>query len=285
MVICNHCGNIVEDGLRFCSECGTDTAPAATQAYPERPPGIGSAANTLGFGEANSQQDLYATKPMVENTARTFTNDVNRPIPTSGSPNQSANNLRLVVIAFAATFFVLAIGGLLVWWTANKDSITDQSATTVNDPRSNNPTSSSQRSAPSATKQPATPAPAAAFAEKDGAMHALNSWVNALNSYDLNLHMSYFTDTLDIYHARRNVSSNKVRADLARAFARYSRLNVEISNVAITLDSSNETATATFNKSWRFESDSAKQWSGSVRQMVWLKKFGERWLIAGLKDF
>jgi hypothetical protein len=271
MIICNHCGNVIEDGLRFCSECGMDTAIPMTQVYPERQNLAYPVPNTISFGETYPQQDVYATRPVVENNTYPSTNNAN--LAAQGSI--PANNLRFVILAIGAAILFFAAGGLLFWLLTKKDT-TMPGASYVNESRTTTPAS---------TVQPNAPATASTVSvDKEEAIKALNDWINALNNYDLNRHTSYFTDPLDVYHSRRNVNLGKVQADLDRAFARYSKLYVEISNVSITIDSANATAMTTFNKYWRFENNSAKQWTGSVRQMVWLKKIAGRWFISGLKD-
>ena len=116
----------------------------------------------------------------------------------------------------------------------------------------------------------------------------LGSWNAALRAHDLDTHMSYFAETLDTYYSHRNVEAARVRADLARAFSRYSTLNVVLSGVRVTFDRDNESASVTLDKTWTFAngSDTAaeKTWSGSVRQMLWLRRIEGRWRITGLKD-
>src|SRR5262249_29827489 len=121
---------------------------------------------------------------------------------------------------------------------------------------------------------------------KDEVAQTLNAWVEALRGHDLDAHMSYFADTLDIYHHKRNISINTVRADLNRAFSHYSKLNMQMSNVQIGIDSTGESAVVNLQKSWNFTNYAdTKNFSGSVQQTIWLRKFGNRWLVTGLKDF
>jgi ketosteroid isomerase-like protein len=114
----------------------------------------------------------------------------------------------------------------------------------------------------------------------------LSGWVGALQAHDLDAHLSYFAETLDTYYSHRNVEVARVRADLARAFSRYSTLNVRLTDVRVTVDRNTESASATFDKSWIFGNAAAadKVWSGSVRQITWLRRIEGRWRITGLKD-
>ncbi len=94
--------------------------------------------------------------------------------------------------------------------------------------------------------------------------------------------MSFFADMLDTYYRSTNVPASKARADLSRAFAIYSTFDVNLSNINVTVDDEGTSATAIFDKTWEFTGE--KFSSGSVQQMVWLRKRNSRWLITGIKD-
>jgi serine/threonine-protein kinase len=111
---------------------------------------------------------------------------------------------------------------------------------------------------------------------------ALKGWADDMKSHDLDAYMSHYADTLDAYYRRSNVSIADVRADKAKAFGRFSSMEVQLSNIQITPDESGTRATATFNKSWYFTGD--KPFSGTVRQALWLEKTGSRWRITAEKD-
>jgi hypothetical protein len=112
----------------------------------------------------------------------------------------------------------------------------------------------------------------------------LQAWAGAVKNHDLDSHMSHFADTLDTFYSARNVSSDRIRSTQARAFARYSSLDLQISNIDIAFDSST-TVAATFDKAWNFQGyPSQKPWSGSVREVLRLRKVSGRWLITGLRD-
>ena len=111
---------------------------------------------------------------------------------------------------------------------------------------------------------------------------ALSGWASSLKAHDLDEYMSHYADTLDAYYRRSNVSLADVRADKAKAFTRFSSMEVQLSNIQITPDESGTRATATFNKSWYFIGD--KPFTGTVRQALWLAKSGSRWRITAEKD-
>ena len=111
---------------------------------------------------------------------------------------------------------------------------------------------------------------------------ALNGWASSMKAHNLDEYMSHYADTLDAYYRRSNVSISDVRADKAKAFARFSSMEIQLSNIQITPDESGSRATATFNKSWNFIGE--KPFSGTVRQALWLQKSGSRWRITAEKD-
>ncbi len=110
----------------------------------------------------------------------------------------------------------------------------------------------------------------------------INGWAEGLRNHDLDAHMGFYADRLDFYYKRGETGADFVRADRERAFTRFSRLNVELSNITITTDASGERAFISLDKSWDFEGE--KPFSGSVRQLLWLAKMREGWRIIGEKD-
>jgi serine/threonine protein kinase len=117
---------------------------------------------------------------------------------------------------------------------------------------------------------------------EQGVRASLEGWVAATRDHDFETHMSFYADTLSFYYTHSNVSIATVRANRVRAFTRYTKLDVQLSNVVVTPNPSGMSASATFDKTWSFEGD--KTSSGSVRQMVLLENVGGRWLITGEKD-
>ncbi|MBC7929134.1 MAG: serine/threonine protein kinase [Rubrivivax sp.] len=117
---------------------------------------------------------------------------------------------------------------------------------------------------------------------ESGVRASLEGWVAATLDRDFETHMSFYADTLSFYYKHSNVGIAAVRANRVRAFTRYTKLDVQLSNIVVTPGQSGLTASATFDKSWSFEGD--KNSSGSVQQMVLLENIGGRWLITGEKD-
>ena len=112
---------------------------------------------------------------------------------------------------------------------------------------------------------------------------ALKEWADSTRDRDLDKHMSRYADTLETYYKKQNVGAAQVRTDRGNAFQRYDRIDVKLDNVEVTPDPTGLRATATFDKTWEFDSPD-KNSTGSVRQQVTLVKAGGRWLINGEKD-
>ena len=112
---------------------------------------------------------------------------------------------------------------------------------------------------------------------------ALEEWADSTRDRDLDKHMSRYADMLDTYYKRQNVGAAQVRTDRNNAFVRYDDMKVKLDNIEVTPDPTGLRATATFDKTWEFDSPD-KNSKGSVRQQLTLVKAGGRWLINGERD-
>jgi len=211
--------------------------------------------------------------------------------PANTTQTPRANNSRTLMIVLAIAIVALVTAGLGIWLNfLKKTDSSDVNGKQISKETPGSSSSATTNSTPNTTPKKSSPQinppiqtniPAA----KDEVAQTLNDWTDALRAHDLNAHMNYFADTLEIYHNRRNVSVNTVRADLNRAFSRYAKLNMQLSNVNISIDSTGESAFVNLQKNWNFENYAeTKNFSGSVQQTLWLRKFGNRWLITGMKD-
>ena len=111
----------------------------------------------------------------------------------------------------------------------------------------------------------------------------IEEWADSTRQLDLASHMSFYTDPLETYYKKQNVPAAQVRADRARAFQHYDRMDVTITDVEITLEDEGTRAIAVFTKTWTFES-ADKNSLGSVRQELTFIRSGARWLITGEQD-
>lgn len=126
------------------------------------------------------------------------------------------------------------------------------------------------------TQPPVVPDDGASRTEVSQRVYA---WKSSLESDDLDGLMSNYASTVD-YYRNRGSSVGAVRADKARAFARYSSKRVNISNMDVTVNG--DTATATFDKEWNFSGNGTS--SGKVRSQYTYRRINGRWLITGERD-
>lgn len=290
MIICNSCGNAMADSLRFCVECGAEnptflaTQEDTKQRRTETAP--------MDFEQAQEVQSSAA--PALHRISERVNQEAARPTgrgdsPASYAPVQSSSNRTsaIVIAAIVGGILLLVLGGLgsRLLFSAGNPAANILTATPT-PMRSSNPELINEKP-PNRTQEQ----PAAKHAEplrnnnqslKQEVTEALNGWAAAARDHDLDQHMAYYADVLDTYFARHNVGVNYVRSSRTPAFTRYNKLDVQLSNIAVTIDPSGTVATTTFDKTYRFEGE--KTLSGSVQQMVLLTKIAGRWRITGEQD-
>jgi ketosteroid isomerase-like protein len=295
-----------DDSLRFCLQDGTALVsatdapatydPSATLVLPESAPSRHEPPPTEAFS-AQTAQTLPNRK-----SAPTAPPQPPRPTARDGQeafahPPKSQNSALVIGLTVTVAILLLALGSVGAWMLLRDDQGGETKEARTGDNQNNgaSTTNSSERASSNAavpSNVALTPAPSptatttppavdtAAIREQVTA--ALNGWAAASMARDIDRHMSYYADTLDVYYSANNVSAARVRSDRERAYAVYSTINIELSKINVTVDQSGERATATFDKTWNFEG--SKYSSGSVQQKIWLAKMGGRWRITGEKD-
>jgi hypothetical protein len=285
-----------DDSLRFCLQDGTALVNVSRSAGAVGPT-IPDQEKTLLINSAGRGGDepppteilpappmptLVAPRPHV-----TAPQPSTRPTaagPTDAATAQGAKNNALIIpITIALTVLVLAVAGLGAWLLfGNRESATGNVRV---DRTTSTPTpaaSPAATSTPAASPSP-SPSPVNVAVLRKEVMEALNGWAQSSMERDIDAQMSYYADTLDIYYTRTNVSASVVRADRQRAYDAYSTLDIELSNVQITPDTTGQLANALLDKTWNFEGEE-KASSGSVQQEIRLAKRDGHWLIIGEKD-
>lgn len=293
----------VDESLSFCLDDGAmllgESDSPATMSDPNAtiPASSGSHRNSLPTevlgAEATASERKVRSQPTLAQEPRVTARDVYGETPTAPPP--TAHNTTLVVgLTVIATLILLALGGVGAWFLFRGDKPTGPTKTELNQNQDsgpqppivnnnlNNTSTPDPNSSPATTASP-TVSPIDVAAVRDQVTAVLNGWTSASRAHDLDKHMSYYADTLDTYYNASNVNSSRVRADRARAYALYTTLDIELSNLKVTADPSGDTATAVFDKTWTFEGRE-KYSSGSVHQKIWLAKMNGRWRITGEKD-
>jgi ketosteroid isomerase-like protein len=243
--------------------------------------------------------------PLVEIGGDAETETVVSPKRGTGSenlrdrPRRSKSKIGLVaLLAVLAAVFVLSIGGVALWLGFHRREPTDninnrnQAGPSPMPSRSPSPSPSPSVSAsqtPSASLSPAfspssivSPSP---LADKPAIAREVNdtiaSWRNDTESLDIDSLMRHYADRVD-YYKNSGASRAAIAADKERAFSRFDSIDIRISDVRVDVADSGDSATAEFDKAWRFVGDHVSE--GRVRSRLKLKKFGGRWLITSEQD-
>lgn len=275
MIVCSSCGNRMEDGLRFCTECGAVNPTISFSA-----PRNSQSEATLVHNQFGNRAPMGGVPP---------SGYANPPVAPSRTP------LIVAAVLVGAVVLLLAGGVGAYFLFQNNQSNQNQgmqasapspppsprsaaTATPYVSPVANRPAATQSQQPP----QPTNPQPLDSSALKREVVETLNGWAAAASAHDLDGQMSYYADTLHTYFTHRNVNVQYVRSNRKPAFTNYYKLDVQLSNIDVTVDSSGTMASATLDKTYRF--DGAKVLSGSVQQMVWLEKIAGRWRITGERD-
>jgi ketosteroid isomerase-like protein len=210
--------------------------------------------------------------------------------PPSSATAAPRSNATVILLSAVVAILLLVLGGLITWVAMRDRNANQQSTgnTTSNEnvagnTRQSNTTTRTESNTNSS--QTPTPQPSAvdvAAAQKE-VQAALNAWSDTIRQRNLEEHMKYYADTLDVYYNSANVSRERVRADRAAAFSKYNSLDMQLTNVNITIEPTGTRAVATFDKTFDFRGDE-KDFSGSGLNRFWLAKSGGRWRITGEKD-
>lgn len=292
MKYCPRCkSTFTDETLRFCLQDGTGLLSV----------GSGSASvdsvETLHFSSTTDNRSeptlvlpaesesvpgpTVAARPAAETVRQRFTS-------ARTKLERKPRNLALVIVlTILATVIVLAVlgGGYLLLFGRDQNRAGDE-ANTASQPPADKTASPSPTQALTPTPTPkASPTP---NSEQEAAIRSsisnvLDGWVAASRARDASANIAFYAATLNPYFNRPSYPASKVRDERARIYEMYQTVDIEITNLKVTPDASGNTAIATFDKTWTFES-TEKFSSGSVRAQMWFAKSGGRWLITGEKD-
>jgi ketosteroid isomerase-like protein len=299
-----------DDSLRFCLQDGAalESASAGASADDFKTLVLPDSAGGGGGGNAQPTEILdLGTAETAASSRQPLPTTPHRPRDTNPVTAQPAtkeprtrSTASVVAVTIAATVALLALGGLTAWLLLRDKR--DDGATNLSTKREtenqNNalPNGNTRTTVPNAnaTATPyatATPKPTPTStpvmmgaAEEREVRAALNGWLNSFRAHDLDAYMARYAGELDAYYRARSVGVERVRNDKARAFAKYSTIEVWLSNVQVQVDSSGTRAVATFNKSWRFSGPGVDTYEGSGLNRFTFTKMGGQWLITGEED-
>jgi hypothetical protein len=298
-----------DDSLRFCLQDGATLESARssssddfkTLVLPENSTGGADLPRTEILDDAAAGATLGRVQPA--DTSRHRPRDTKPVTEQMGQTGPKPRSTAAVVgLTIVATIALLALGGLTAWLLLRdkKDAPApgDNQAAEANTARVLDNRNSAQpnmntRSTANANATPlaspassATPAPTPnASVEEAQVRAALNGWLSSLKMRDIDRYMGYYANVLEAYYLSRNTSVERVRADKERAFAKYSTIEVWLSDVRVQVNASGKRAVATFNKSYRFSGPGVNPFTGSgPNRFTWVKSSGGAWLITGEED-
>lgn len=313
---CPTCQSVyADDSLRFCLQDGATLESASSSAdefktwvLPEGVSGLNEAAPTEVLDSAaEAASRPRQPSPTAPHRPRDTNPVTAHAVTDQPKPRSTATVIALTIVATVA---LLALGGGVAWLllrdnketTQRNDNAGNMSTPRSNDNQNNAPSNANTRS-PSNTNTVASPTPAVTAtpaatpsatpastpmtnpsAEEGAVRAALNGWLYSFRARDLDSYMARYANVLEAYYLARNVSAGRVRGDKERAFAKYTSIEVWLSNVQVQVDPSGQRAVATFGKSWRFNGPGVNPYTGSGANRFTFRKIGGAWLIVGEED-
>jgi len=291
MKICSTCQNTyTDDNLQFCLEDGTKLSFVSTTS--QMPTEVWSEPETVIKNDHQPMrinlQDQQVLPPPVNYTTNPATN-----IPTAPPPKS-----KVWLFVLLGLFFLLAIvglGGVGVWMyltskppVVKNDPNINGSNVTNSNVVANNTNTNANPTTPTATPTPKpTLKPAEIETSKKEAESVIYGWKSAAEDHNLETNLSNYADTVDYYKGGK-ISRSKVKTSKEPAYKKYDSINIDISNMKVSVDPTGEKATITFDKTWDFsgaDKDGNELFnSGSVQQQLILNKIGGKWKIVSEKD-
>lgn len=291
---CPKCQSIyTDDSLSYCLQDGTKLATLSDSAAAEvTRPMSGGGVRDLPPTEILRPEDMPTAR--IESAPSTTEQRRARPTAVNSAGSEGAgaaqthrSNATVIALSIVVAVLLLALGGLVTWMAMRDKGQTDPRAVSSNSNQtearqSNTQTTRANSNATPAVTPTAQASPVDVAAAQREVQAALNAWADTIRQRNLEEHMKCYADVLDVYYNASNVAKSRVRSDRSAAFSKYTSMNVELSNIKISVEPSGARATATFDKTFDFHGD--KDFSGSGLNRFWFVKTQGRWLINGEKD-
>lgn len=198
------------------------------------------------------------------------------------------NAVKAVMLTIFGMLILFGIVGIAAWLYLRDP----QSQVVSNTATLATPTTIANSDPPSTPKTVRSPTPAVTSninvpAKVDDARvrsevtQSLNGWKAQAESLDLDAYMEYYAPTVDYYN-KNGASFAYVRTDKMRAFSKYSSIQIDLSDISVTVDPTGETATAIMDKEWNFQGNGSSR--GKVRQMIRFRRIDGEWRITAERD-
>lgn len=192
------------------------------------------------------------------------------------------------IVLVAGLLAMLLIGALAAYFARDNQSSGNGAAAQVDSRGARANANAALPASPTAAvesvrSEAAKPAPPAdAGKAVNEVRDTVSQWNAALEARNLDAHMAFYAPRLHTYFLKGDVDRSAARAEVAGALSRYSKLKIEASPLAISVDASGDHAVVTYEKSWDFEGKTP--WSGAVIERLWLDRSNGRWRISGVRD-
>lgn len=112
---------------------------------------------------------------------------------------------------------------------------------------------------------------------------ALDSWISATNSRNVDQQMNYYAPKLNAYYLTRNASQGAVRAEKERIFSRADAVDIQTGKPNITLSSDGQRATMRFAKKYDIKQGRQNRAGEVLQELQWVKS-GNGWRIVSERD-
>lgn len=112
---------------------------------------------------------------------------------------------------------------------------------------------------------------------------ALNEWLAATNSRDIERQMKFYGRSVNAFYLSRNASREAVRAEKARVFGSANVVDVQAGTPEIKLSPDGSTATMRFRKRYQIEGQSGGRRGEVLQELRW-RRTGDGWRIVSERD-
>jgi hypothetical protein len=127
------------------------------------------------------------------------------------------------------------------------------------------------------------PAAASDNSAADLLRNALNEWIAATISRDIDKQMSFYVPRLKAYYLTRNTSRAFVHREKARVFATASVIDIRAAEPEIILQDGGRTAIMRYRKKYRIENGPQSRRGEVIQELRW-RQVGQEWLIFSERD-
>jgi hypothetical protein len=134
---------------------------------------------------------------------------------------------------------------------------------------------------PKENKQSETPVTGEAKIKQD-VEKRLREWIALAEARKLEPYMAFYATRLRYYN-KKSATKSFVRNDKKKAFAKYSKIDISISRLAIRISDKKDRAASEFDKEWLFLAGTKKN-TGKVRSHVEFRLMDGAWKIVSERD-